>query len=503
MSPQKHTMTVLAQITSWIPDRIVENLAKKHKIAARSFSADSHVVTLVYAHLAHSLSLNDICDSLSNHAGSLSQIRNCTPPSRNGLAHANRTRPAAMAEELFWKTHETLARNYPEFMNSSRSYPGLPHRFRNRTIKAVDSTTIQLTADCIGWARHRAQKAAAKMHTVLDMRSFMPSVAIVKSARDSDPKTAWELCAGLRAGEVVVFDRAYVDFRHLHALSGRGVVWVTRLKENILFESAGRQPAGGKAAGDAGQQPAGGKGAADGAAGPTGPAAQAGKAAGDVGQQPAGGKGAAAQAGKAAGDAGQQPAGGKGAAAAQAGKAAGDVGQQPAGKRKYTRKDCTVLSDERIRLTGKGTSELYPEEIRLVRAKIDVRGNETEMAFITNSLDWAPYTVCQLYRSRWSVEMFFKEIKQTLQLADFLGYSENAVRWQVWTALLTYLLLRFVAWHHKWRHAFSRLLTLLRAVLWNYFRMDSIIEGCDKAREMKRNTIRGSPENAYQLTLDL
>ena len=460
MSPQKHTMTVLAQITSWIPDRIVENLAKKHKIAARSFSADSHVVTLVYAHLAHSLSLNDICDSLSNHAGSLSQIRNCTPPSRNGLAHANRTRPAAMAEELFWKTHETLARNYPEFMNSSRSYPGLPHRFRNRTIKAVDSTTIQLTADCIGWARHRAQKAAAKMHTVLDMRSFMPSVAIVKSARDSDPKTAWELCAGLRAGEVVVFDRAYVDFRHLHALSGRGVVWVTRLKENILFESAGRQPAGGKAAGDAGQQPAGGKGAADGAAGPTGPAAQA-------------------------------------------GKAAGDVGQQPAGKRKYTRKDCTVLSDERIRLTGKGTSELYPEEIRLVRAKIDVRGNETEMAFITNSLDWAPYTVCQLYRSRWSVEMFFKEIKQTLQLADFLGYSENAVRWQVWTALLTYLLLRFVAWHHKWRHAFSRLFTLLRAVLWNYFRMDSIIEGCDKAREMKKNTIRGSPENAYQLTLDL
>ena len=447
MSPQKHTMTVLAQITSWIPDRIVENLAKKHKIAVRSFSADSHVVTLVYAHLAHSLSLNDICDSLSSHAGNLSQIRNCTPPSRSGLAHANKTRPAAMAEELFRKTHETLARNYPEFMNSSRNYPGLPHRLRSRTIKAVDSATIRLTADCIGWARHRAQKAAARMHTVLDMRSFMPSVAIVKGARDSDPRTAWELCAGLRASEVVVFDRAYVDFRRLHALSGRGVVWVTRLKENILFESAG-------------QQPAGGKGAAAGAAGPTGPAAQA-------------------------------------------GKAAGDVGQQPAGKRKYTRKDCTVLSDERIRLTGKGTGELCPEEIRLVRAKIDVRGNETEMAFITNSLDWAPCTVCQLYRSRWSVEMFFKEIKQTLQLADFLGYSENAVRWQVWTALLTYLLLRFVAWHHKWRHAFSRLFTLLRAVLWNYFRMDSIIEGCDKAREMKKNSIRGSPENACQLTLDL
>ena len=86
MNPQKHTMTVLAQIASWIPDRIVENLARKHKIQARSFSADSHVMAMLYAHLAHSLSLNDICDSLRNHAGSLSQIRNCTPPSRKQVA---------------------------------------------------------------------------------------------------------------------------------------------------------------------------------------------------------------------------------------------------------------------------------------------------------------------------------------------------------------------------------------------------------------------------------
>ena len=46
---------------------------------------------------AHALSLNDICDSLSNHAGTLKQIRGCTPPSRNGLSHANKTRGADMA----------------------------------------------------------------------------------------------------------------------------------------------------------------------------------------------------------------------------------------------------------------------------------------------------------------------------------------------------------------------------------------------------------------------
>ena len=55
-----------------------------------------------------------------------------------------------MAEELFWKVYESLSKAYPEFLSSSRNYPGLPHRFRKRTIRAVDSTTIQLTAFSMG-----------------------------------------------------------------------------------------------------------------------------------------------------------------------------------------------------------------------------------------------------------------------------------------------------------------------------------------------------------------
>ena len=91
MNPLKSTVSVLAQIASWIPDRIIDNLAKKYKIQTRAFSATSHVMAMLYAHLAHSLSLNDICDSLHNHAGPLAQIRNCTPPSATGrfiLSHS-------------------------------------------------------------------------------------------------------------------------------------------------------------------------------------------------------------------------------------------------------------------------------------------------------------------------------------------------------------------------------------------------------------------------------
>ena len=248
MNPQKNNMSVLAQISSWIPDRIADNLAKKYKIQTRSFSPFSHVLAMVYAHLAHSLSLNDLCDDLRNHAGTLSQIRSCTPPSRNGLSHANRTRNADMAEELFWAVYESLTKRHPEFLTSSRNHPGLPQRFRKSTIRAVDSTTISLTANNICWAKHTKQKAAAKMHTALNMRSFLPNYVIVKSAKDSDPKTAWELCADMKSGEVVVFDKAYVDFKHLGKLNSRGVFWVTRAKENMVYGVMGQHVSGKSAA---------------------------------------------------------------------------------------------------------------------------------------------------------------------------------------------------------------------------------------------------------------
>ena len=402
-------------------------------------------MSMAYAHLAHALCLNDICDSLSNHAGTLEQLCNCTPPSRNGLSHANKTRNANIGEELFWKVYESLSKQYPEFLFSSRNYPGLPHRFRRRTIiRAVDPTSIQLTAFSMSWAKHRRQKAAAKMHTALNMRSFLPNFVIVKSAHDSGPKSAWELCADVKAGEVVVFDKAYVDFKHLKTLAGRGVSWVTRSKENMLYEVMGQQATAGE------QKSSAVASAADEPEGLEEPAAK-------------------------------------------------DVGQQVSGRRRYVRKKCRILSDERIGLTGVSTREHYPEELRLVTAEVEIKGKMMQMTFITNNLEWSAFTICQLYQYRWGVEVFFKEIKQTFQLADFLGYNENAVRWQIWTALLTYLP-RFVAWYSKRRHPFSRLFTLVRAVLWNFFRLASLIECCDTVRERRKRAIRGSPETVYQLT---
>jgi hypothetical protein len=91
-------------------------------------------------------------------------------------------------------------------------------------------------------------------------------------------------------------------------------------------------------------------------------------------------------------------------------------------------------------------------------------------------MQWSASSVADLYRCRRQIEVFFKQIKQTLQLADFPGHNANAVQWQIWMALLVYVLLRFQAWRSRWAHSFSRLLTLLRSGLWQRRRIDELLD---------------------------
>ena len=117
------------------------------------------------------------------------------------------------------------------------------------------------------------------------------------------------------------------------------------------------------------------------------------------------------------------------------------------------------------------------------------------MTFLTNNTEWSAQSVVDLYRCRWQIELFFKEIKQTLKLADFLGHSANAVRWQVWTALLTYVLLRYLAFLSDWGHSFTRLLTVVRAVLWQKLDILPLLRGYGTADGSFR--MLGRPDQAY------
>jgi len=136
-----------------------------------------------------------------------------------------------------------------------------------------------------------------------------------------------------------------------------------------------------------------------------------------------------------------------------------------------------------------------PQRMRRVKALVEIDGREDEMVFLTNNLKWSPQSVAALYRCRWQIEAFFKQIKQSLQLADFLGHNANAVRWQVWMALLAYLLLKYLAYLSQWAQSFTRLFTITRAVLWNKLDLLKLLQSYGTAGGDFRNLAQ--PEQAY------
>ena len=141
------------------------------------------------------------------------------------------SRNADMMEALFWQMLDHLQNQFPGFGPAVR-YKGLPHRFK-KTVYSIDSSTIALVANCMDWAKHRRRKAAAKLHLFLNLQTSLPSFAIIEEGSHHDSSRMLALCARLVAGEIAVFDKAYVHFKHLFSLTSRGVCWVTRAKDNM------------------------------------------------------------------------------------------------------------------------------------------------------------------------------------------------------------------------------------------------------------------------------
>jgi len=379
--PAKSKLPVLAQVCKFIPAHMVPNLARKHGMdkQARTFTVWSHVVSLLYAQLTHSIGLNDVCDSLRHHVRWLGSLRGAVPPARNTLSHANKKRDSDFMEELFWKVLTHLQNQRSGF---GLRYKRLPRRFK-KTIHAIDSSTIALIGNCMSWAKHRRRKAAAKLHLRLNLQTFLPGFAIIEEACHHDQTRAPALCAHLQAGEIALFDKAYVHFAHLFALAQRGVFWVTRAKDNMSCRVCRK------------------------------------------------------------------------------------LLRKPKGR---------ILRDDLIVLKTPKSRKQYPGQLRRVEMLVDVDGKEVVMVFLTNNTEWAASSVGELYQARWAIEVFFKQIKQTLQVCDFLGHSKNAIRWQLWAALLLYVLLRFIGQMVDWSHSFARLFAMVRGVLWDRLDLIALLE---------------------------
>ncbi|MHB0938285.1 MAG: IS4 family transposase [Armatimonadota bacterium] len=123
-----------------------------------------------------------------------------------------------------------------------------------------------------------------------------------------------------------------------------------------------------------------------------------------------------------------------------------------------------VVADELIELTSVPGQRQCPVVLRLVTVWDEA--TQREFVFLTNNLTLGATTIAAIYRDRWQIECFFKVLKQHLKIKTFVGTSANALKIQIWTALLAILLIKYLQFVSRCQLPLCRLFALLR---WNLF----------------------------------
>lgn len=340
---------------------VKETKAERH---ARGFTCWEQFVAMLFCQLAQTQSLREVCLGLASYKGKLCHLGLKAAPARSTLAYANEHRAVQLYETVFY---QLLARCQQAVEAQGK---GTKLRFKNKLV-SIDASTIELCATVFDWARFRRTKGAVKLHLVLQHQGYLPTFALVTPGCQHEVTVARTLT--FEAGTIVVMDRGYTDYTWFGALTRRGITFVTRLKDNALYE----------------------------------------------------------------------------------------VIEERAVPQKRQ-----VLADQVIRLSATGAAVKCPHLLR----RVEVYDPHTEkvLVFLTNHLTFGATTIAAIYKERWQIELFFKALKQNLKIKTFIGTSANALKIQVWTALIAMLLLRYLQLKSRFGWAFSHLATLLRLNLMTY-----------------------------------
>jgi hypothetical protein len=223
---QQH-ISVFHSILKLVPWDAFDNAIEQHgaKDCARGFSHRSHLVAMLYAQFAGSVSLRDIEAGLSSHANRLYHIH-ATAPKRSTLGEANRNRPLESFSDLLTvmiqRSHRTLR----------RSMDGVTY--------LIDSTGLALNALSSRWAQFSAKVCGAKLHVVYDPNADCPVYTAFSPANVNDITVAQAMPIVAKA--TYVFDLGYYDYAWWAKLDDAGCRIVTRLKKNTTLTVTRTQP---------------------------------------------------------------------------------------------------------------------------------------------------------------------------------------------------------------------------------------------------------------------
>ena len=222
---------ILSQLLNLINRSSVNRIAKEHGSDKyyKTFKTWDHLVSMLYASLTNSKTLRQLSTGLMACEGKLSHLGLKQAPKRSTISDGNKNR----SSEVFKSIYDMLFAQYGFFLSDSRSvkkgYKGL---------LLADSTTIGLFKEILKTSGRKRldgqQKGGIKAHTLIPADTYVAKFIHFTSAATHDQCLFSEL--SLEAGDMICFDKAYIDYTQFYDWSQQGIYLVTRMKENAVYE---------------------------------------------------------------------------------------------------------------------------------------------------------------------------------------------------------------------------------------------------------------------------
>ncbi|MDA8324969.1 MAG: IS4 family transposase [Nitrospiraceae bacterium] len=230
-----HYNTIMHQLLTLVPrhqfDKLAAGLDSDRYV--KTFTSWNQFSTLLYAQAGGKQSLRDIQNGLEAQGGKLYHLGLPEGVKRSTLSDANRTRPCALFENLFYAMGDRCKSVTPK------------HKFRFKNpLYSIDATTINLCLETFPWAKFRAAKGAMKLHCQLDYDGNLPCFVAATDGKCNDVRAAQTFFAVV-ADSIYCFDKGYTDFAWFRHIDINGAFFVTRIKEKTQYEVVGQQPVSG------------------------------------------------------------------------------------------------------------------------------------------------------------------------------------------------------------------------------------------------------------------
>jgi hypothetical protein len=204
---------------------VKEHQAERH---ARGFTSWGQFMAMLFCQLGRAHSLREICGGLACCEGQLKHLGVPVAPKKSTLAYAHERRPWELYQTVF---EQTLSKCRE--LVASQGGRKKKFRFKNK-LMSLDGSIIDLSVSMFDWAKFRQTKGAIKLHLLLDHDGYLPSFGVVTEGKTSEIKVARTI--RFDPGTILAIDRGYVDYEWFRELTQEEVYFVTRMKENAVYE---------------------------------------------------------------------------------------------------------------------------------------------------------------------------------------------------------------------------------------------------------------------------